>query len=84
MQIELTVRATHTGPTGDRVRLAPRVSFEAKPGGMTIHLDWAQLGEAVASKSDIDACSALPQDAASVAEAQQWLEQKMRAWSGRA
>jgi hypothetical protein len=84
VQIEFTVRATHASPTGDRVPLAPRVSFAAKPGGMTIHLEWGQLGEAAAPAASVDVCSALPDDAASVAEAQQWLEQKMRAWSGRA
>lgn len=51
---------------------------------MTIQLDWEQLGEAVAPPASVAAGSALPEDVESLAQAQQWLQQKMRDWSDRA
>jgi hypothetical protein len=82
VQVDFNVRVTHTNPAGDRIPLARRVSFAMRPGGMSIHLDWLSLTPAADAGCTSAECAGEKEDVLSIAEAQQWLQQKMRVWSG--
>jgi hypothetical protein len=84
VQIEFIVPVTHAGPAGDRIAVTPNPSFAARPSGLGIHVDWGRVGE-IQNVAAAGQSNPVPlQDVDSAEEAQQWLEQKMRAWSGRA
>jgi hypothetical protein len=82
VQVDFNVRVTHTNPAGDRIPLARRVSFATRSGGMSIHLDWLPLSDVADAGCTSAECGDEKEDVLSVAEAQEWLQQKMRVWSG--
>lgn len=83
VKIDLNVRATHAAPTGERVPLAPRISVVPRPDGMTIHVDWKHVASPARAASTVNAPHDLQDEIDSVEQAQQWLDQKLRAWTGR-
>ena len=81
LKIALTVQATYAGPDGERRPLAPHISAAPRPGGLTLQLVWADPEASAAATAS--GGGTVPTEVECLAQAQQWLDGKIRTWSGR-
>ena len=87
VRVDVTISATQVNEQGQRTPLVPTIVIKPRPGGMVVDVDWSCAQGATAAEPPSSKRSEqqrAPDAAQVVQQAQEWLDARIRQWSGNA